>query len=116
MADELELYRWRYGDERTREVRSTGWRATEADIRAQLGDRVIERVEDSREVRRSNPVKDSGAKLGRRSAGRRQRAGRQSDAIEGQRWRGSYPARMAAAPGAAAGLPAKRVGSACLTG
>jgi len=57
---ELVLYRWRLM------VLSTRWLATEADIRAQLGDRVIERIEDSREVRRPDPEKDSAGRLGRR--------------------------------------------------
>jgi hypothetical protein len=45
MPDELVLYRWRYRDETTGKVRITGWHATEADIRAQLGDRVVDGIE-----------------------------------------------------------------------
>ena len=44
---------WRYRDELTGKVRTTSWRATEADFRAQLGDRLLERIEESREVRRA---------------------------------------------------------------
>ena len=55
----LELYRWRYRDERSGKVIATRYLATEAEARERYGDRLIEAVLGSHEVREPNPAKNS---------------------------------------------------------
>ena len=49
MAEELVLGRCRYRDAITGKIRVMKWHVTEEDIHARLGDRVIARVEGSRQ-------------------------------------------------------------------
>ena len=51
----LELYRWRYRDEVTGKVLMTRYLATECEARERYGDRLIEAVPESREVRQPDP-------------------------------------------------------------
>ena len=55
----LELHRWRYRDERTGKVVTTRYLATEEEARNRYGDRLIEAVPGSREVRDPDPTGNS---------------------------------------------------------
>ena len=48
---QLVLYRFRYRDERTGKVRETLYHLSEAEAKERYGDRLIERIEHTREVR-----------------------------------------------------------------
>ena len=47
----LVLYRFRYRDERTGKVRETLYHLSEAEAKERYGDRLVERLEQTREVR-----------------------------------------------------------------
>ena len=50
------LHRWRYRDELTGKVRPTRYLATETEARERYGDRLIEAVPGSQEVREPDPA------------------------------------------------------------
>ena len=61
MPDRIELPRWRYRDELTGKVVTTRYMATEAEACERFGDRLIEAVPGSREVRQPDPSNSSSA-------------------------------------------------------
>jgi hypothetical protein len=59
MSEPIILHRWRYRDELTGKVVTTRYLATEAEARERFGDRLIEAVPSSREVRYPFTERDS---------------------------------------------------------
>ena len=62
MAEQLILYRYRYRDERSGNVRETRYLLSEAEAKERYGDCLVERMDHTREVRQVTEHRGNWAK------------------------------------------------------